>query len=60
MDYLANIPVLRKELEEFIEEYKYWHENIHFDWSYMDYYEKKNLWFLDILSDKNLKQKLLT
>ena len=54
------MPVLRKDLEEFIEDLEYWHPNIKFDFSYLEYFERKNLWFLDIFQNQKLKNALLS
>lgn len=55
-DLCISLPLMRPEFLEFIEDMKKKHKFINFDFTYMNQLEKENLWFIEIMQDKGLKE----
>ena len=49
LNYLDSVPVSRKQLLQFTQDIETQNPKIKFDYSYMDQFQIKNLWFLELL-----------
>ena len=59
VNHIDSIPVPREDLKQFTDILQHEHPGLHFDYYLMDKLERTNLWYLEILTDKVFKQRLL-
>ena len=55
INHLDSIPLGRRELKEYTAYLEAKNEGLKFDYTYMDALPRKNLWFVEILQDEELK-----
>jgi len=54
IDSLDSVPILREELINFTFEMELLNPGIYFDYSVMNELERRNLWFIEVLSNHEL------
>ena len=56
---IAAVPIMRKDLQQMTDRIEKDNPGIKFDYSVMDSMQRKNLWFIDVMQNVDLKTNLL-